>query len=334
VSAESGISVVITTYNRQAVVRKILECLDRQTLPADQFEVIVADDESPDSTPEMVEEMASRVGYPLRHMRHKNQGPGATQNAGLRAADFDIVLLIADDIMPAPQMLAEHLKTHRDFPGEEFAVLGKAAQSPELPQTVIHKVWDPFQYHRFEGRREVEGFHFMGCNISVKKTFLLTHGLYRERRGIAHEDIELGYRLWQKGLRIIYNPEAFAYHEHEESLDRICSRAYERGMNFDLLSDNLPAEFVFPLYKIFTPSAGLGPCLKMLPRECGRYVLFNGPMVKFFWHPLLQRAENNPLAAKFATQTAYRGVAGYYLRKGLRDKQRQKSKMAERPCVT
>ncbi len=333
-SENPAISVVITTYNRQAMVRKMLARLDTQTFPADQFEVIVTDDESPDSTPEMVREMAGRVGYRLRHLRHKNQGPGATQNLGIKAAQSDLVLLLADDIIPEPQLLAEHVKTHREYPGDEYAVLGKATQSPELPRTALHKVWDPFQYQRFDGRRELAGFYFFGCNISVKKAFLLANGMYHERRGVAHEDIELGYRLWQKGLRIIYNPAAFAWHEHEESLERICSRAYERGQNFDLLADNLPPQFVFPLYKIMSPSAGLGPCLKMLPRECGRFALFNGPLVKLFWLPVLRRADRNPVAAMFASGVAYRGVSGYYLRKGYRDKQRERVGMTQTPCVT
>jgi GT2 family glycosyltransferase len=253
---------------------------------------------------------------------------------GIRAAEYEIVLLMADDIIPEPELLAEHMITHREYPGAEYAVLGKAIQSPELPHTALHKVWDPFQYQRFEGRHELEGFYFFGCNISVKKSFLLANGMYHERRGIAHEDIELGYRLWKKGLKIIYNPKAFAWHEHDEALERICTRAYERGQNFDLLADNLPPEFVFPLYKIMSPSAGLGACLKMLPRECGRFALFNGPMVKLFWLPVLRRADSNPLAAKFATGTAYRGVSGYYLRKGYRDKQRERSRLTQKPCIT
>lgn len=327
-------SVIVTTYNRHRMVRKILERLDQQTLPVEQFEVIVADDESPDDTPAMVAEMATKVRYPLRFLRHKNAGPGATQNMGIKAAEREIVLLMADDIIPEPELLAEHMKSHREYPGDEYAVLGKALQSPELPATALHKVWDPFQYQRFEGRKEIEGFYFFGCNISVKKAFLLANGMYHERRGIAHEDIELGYRLWKKGLKIIYNPAAFAWHEHDEALDRICTRAYERGQNFDLLADNLPPEFVFPLYKIMSLSAGVGPCLRMLPRECGRFALFNGPMVKLFWLPVLRRADTNPLAAKLAKGVAYRGVSGYYLRKGYRDKLRERNRLSSKPCVT
>lgn len=323
-SSDPKISVVITTYNRQASVRKMLELLDQQTLPPESFEVVVADDGSPDETPEMIAELLKRVRYNLRHLRHKNQGPGAAQNLGIRDAACDIVLLLADDIMPSPRMLEEHLKSHTEHPEDCFAVLGKVIQSPELPRDALHKVWDPFQYDRFDGRTEVEGFNFMGCNISFKKSFMVANGMYRERAAIAHEDIELGYRLMTKGLRIIYNSCALAYHEHVESLEKICTRAYERGRNFDLLEDNLPPELVFPLYKIHSLKAGVGPYLRMLPREVARKAAFNGLTVNAFWLPILRQADASAWAAPFASNAAYRGVSGYFMRKGYHERQREK----------
>jgi GT2 family glycosyltransferase len=312
------ISVVIATYNRCDVLRETLNRLRRQTVSPDRFEVIVVDDGSPDRTAEVVNGMISECEYPLRFLSHENRGPGYTENVGIRAARHPLVLLIADDIWPAPTLLAEHLASHEKYPDAHFAVLGSVSQSPELPATVLHRHWDPFQYGRFTDGEEVDAVNFMACNVSVKRDFILASGMFRERRGAAHEDIELGYRLRQQGMRLVFNRAAAAVHQHAETLDGICRRAFERGRNFDLLLETIPAQFVLPLYKIAARGAGLAGLVKLLPRELVRASLFNAVTVPWFWRPILAAAEHNALARLFAGPFVYRGVAGYYLREGFR----------------
>jgi GT2 family glycosyltransferase len=225
--------------------------------------------------------------------------------------------LLADDIWATPDLLARHLAMHRDHPEESAAVLGKVLQSPELPPTVMHRHWDPFRYYLFNGRTEVEPYRFLACNISCKREFLVEHGLFRERRAAAHEDIELGYRLGRKGLRIFYAENALAYHYHEETLELACRRAYERGLNFDILSDNIPGSLIYPAYRLFVPQAGLKALVRLLFREIPRAALFNRWTVPWIWTPLLKGAERNALAARFARLSTYRGVVGHYFRKGF-----------------
>ena len=149
----------------------------------------------------------------------------------------------------------------------------------------------------------------------------MRNGMFEERKGAANEDIELGYRLGQKGLEIIYNPRALAWHYHVETLKGACRRAYERGKNFDLLSENIPPKIIFPLYHLLSIEAGLVCYMKMLPRELARTIIFNGLTVNKFWRPILEQSENKAWIARiFANGITYRGVIYYYLRAGLRDK--------------
>ena len=313
------ISVVIATYNRREVLRETLSRLRRQPLPHECFEVVVVDDGSTDDTAAMVEAMMGECEYSLRYYTHQNRGPGYSENVGIRAARYPLVLLIADDIWPSPSLLAEHVATHRKYPDINVAVLGGVSQSPDLPPTVLHRHWDPFQYNRFVDGAEIDAVNFLACNVSIKRDFILAGEMFRERQGAAHEDIELGYRLRQRGMRLIFAKSAAAFHHHGETLGGICKRAYERGRNFDVLLGTMPADFVLPLYKIATPKAGLAGLLKLLPRELIRGPLFNAMTVSYFWLPVLAAAEHNALARCFASGFAYRGVSGYYLRKGYKE---------------
>jgi|APLak6261664116_1056043.scaffolds.fasta_scaffold13282_2 GT2 family glycosyltransferase len=313
------ISVVIATYNRCEVLRETLSRLRRQTLSHERFEVVVVDDGSTDDTAVMVEAMIGKCEYSLRYFFHENRGPGYTENVGIRAAHHPLLLLIADDIWPSPFLLAEHVAAHQKYPDINVAVLGGVSQSHDLPPTVLHQHWDPFQYNRFVDGTEIDAVNFLACNVSIKRDFILAGEMFRERRAVAHEDIELGYRLRQRGMRLIFAKTATAFHQHLETLDGICKRAYERGRNFDMLLGTIPADFVLPLYKIATPKAGLAGLLKLLPRELIRAPLFNAMTVFHFWLPVLAAAEHNPLARCFASGFAYRGVSGYYLRTGYKE---------------
>ncbi len=323
------ISVVIATYNRRDVLKTTLEKLACQTLSPERFEVIVVDDGSSDRTDEMMAGMIGLLPYEVSYRRHENRGPGYTENRGIMLARSRLILLIADDIWPFPTLLEEHLKSHRANPEDRFAVLGKVRQSPKLPATAIQNNWDPFVYSRFEGKKELETIFFYACNISVKKAFLLEHGMFRERKGAAHEDAELGYRLGRKGLKILYNPNAIADHFHEETLEKMCKRAYERGVNFDMLSEKISKTYVFRLYKIASPEAGFRTYLRMLPREFVRAFFFNTLTVNGFWLPILKRADESRMAAFFSHPLSYRGVNGYFLREGYRELARRQKAAKE-----
>ncbi len=328
------ISVVIATYNRCETLKATIEKLALQLMSPADFEVLVVDDGSTDDTAAMVESLISSMPYKLRYFWHENLGPGYTQNRGIKEADSNLVLLMADDIWATSEMLEQHLKSHKEFPNENIAILGKVIQSPDLPSTVMHKYWDPFRYDILDGKRQLDAIHFLACNISVKKNFLLENGLYRERKGAAHEDIELGYRLGQKGLKIVYNEDALAYHYHPETLDSACQRAYERGRNFDMLSENIPKSYIFPLYNIFTLQVNFWDCVKMLPREFIRKLLFNGFTVNSFWIPILNYAEVNPIAALFACGITYRGTIYYHMRLGYKDLKKRRNVSSLKTVIT
>lgn len=317
------ISVVIATYNRCTILETTLRKLALQSVSPNRYEVLVIDDGSTDRTSETVKSLIDTLPFRLRYLCHENRGPGYTQNRGIREASCKLLLLVADDIWVTPQFIEQHMKTHAEHSGENIAVLGKVLQSPELPQTTMQKRWDPFRFCLLEDKSELSSLHFFGCNISLKKEFLLRNGMYRERRGAAHEDIELGGRLGQKGLKIIYNSNALAYHYHQETLMAACQRAYERGYNFDLLKDNIPIIVLLPHYKFLTFDAGLKVFVKMLPREIIRLLLFNRLFVDFFWLPVLKCAERCSAFTLFAHSFTYRGVIGCYLRKGYKKHQKR-----------
>lgn len=83
------ISVIIPTYNRQKWLEEILASIAVQTLPVEQFEVIVVDDGSKDGTREV-----AHKAYPfrLRYFYQTNQGDAAARNLGAKHSEAEFLV--------------------------------------------------------------------------------------------------------------------------------------------------------------------------------------------------------------------------------------------------
>src|SRR4051812_21429783 len=94
------VTVVIPTYNAARWVEETLESVIRQTLPAENLEIVVADDASKDDSVRIARAFLER--HSVRHqvvVREKNGGIGPARNSGWRVATGDwINFLDADDL--------------------------------------------------------------------------------------------------------------------------------------------------------------------------------------------------------------------------------------------
>lgn len=341
-SAPPALSVVMATYNRADTLTETIRHLTDQDLDPQAFEVIIADDASPDETCAVVERAIARVPFHLKLLRNdRNRGPGYTENRGIREARAPLILLMADDIWMVRGALRAHLEFHRRHPEPWLAAMGCVLQSPRLNDTVFLRKWDPFRFREIGEATELPYYRFWANNVSVKRAFLLEHGLFREPRGRggapAHEDAELGYRLHKAGMKIVYNPSALGYHYHHVTLQGATKRWYERGLNWGALWKLVPEPEIPVIYHVLTWRT-LGDHVRalfgsrrsylmphnrnvaaLLLGHLARAVGFNAVTVKHFWWPLLERAESSPLLARFMSARLYRLFLYYHFIKGVRD---------------
>lgn len=343
------ISVVVPTYNRCDTLRKTLTCLNNQDLAAEDFEVILIDDGSPDATREVVAELIPTMRCATRYFRHENHGAGYTANRGLREARAPIVLLMADDIQMMPGTVREHLRAHQENPDRATTILGRVDQSPELQQTVFIRHWDPFQFRGFKGVTTLPHYMFWICNLSAKREFLLANKGFKETKGRAgghdHADCEFGGRLRKDGLKILYNDKALAHHLQFETLDQAIARYHQRGLNWVPYAESAGDPEVNVAYhvlnrytikdhlRVFTGPNTLSGLQKNplahLVFHLGRALAFNGLTVPWIWRPLFDLAEKSPAVAKLMNRHLYRVFLFYHFIKGIRD---ARAKFGDRSC--
>lgn len=211
------VSVIIPTHDRLDVLPEVLQALERQEEPP-EFEVLVVDDGSQPATAEFLR--AWRPRYPHRVLSQSPSGPAVARNAGVRAAAGRWVAFLGDDTVPRPDWLRAHRRAHRERGEGDLAVIGYTGWHPRMRRTrfldYINEHGLQFGYALIEDRERVPFNFFYTSNVSLPRELLLEVGLFDTSfPHAAWEDIEVAYRLMQRGMRMLYRASAVARHHHE-----------------------------------------------------------------------------------------------------------------------
>jgi glycosyltransferase involved in cell wall biosynthesis len=242
-----GISVIIPTYNRCQKLLRVLQSLESQTLDAKRFEVIVVDDGSTDATPEMIG--GYRQNSPLRitYVRQSNKLQAAARNRGIALAREPLLMFIGDDIVPSPDLLRQHLDFHRQHNCcGDMAVVGRIKWQGDLCPTPFMKYINdrgPQFAFALMGHPGPWSFDcFYASNVSLPREMLqkLGRAFDEDFKSYGWEDAELGYRLELAGMRLLYNADAVAYHDHPTDVRQFCQRQHQVGQCSRLLFEKHP----------------------------------------------------------------------------------------------
>jgi GT2 family glycosyltransferase len=239
-------SIVVPTYRRCASVLRLLKALNTQTVPPDQFEVIVSIDGSEDGTREMVENFPSR--YALRCLWNKRRGRAGACNSGLRASLGNLVIFLDDDMEPGPNLVAGHLAAHTQdacvgIIGAAPVVFG--AGSPPVVQYIGRKFARHLKNLGTPGYR-LKFRDFYSGNFSVDRAVLLKCGGFDEDFTFyGNEDLELSLRLTRLGVHLEFSPHALARQHYEKSFASLAQDNIEKGRTAVLLAVKHPETFAY-----------------------------------------------------------------------------------------
>ena len=198
--------VVIPTRDRWPILARTLDGLRHQSVTGFAVTVVV------DGPTGAVPDLGS-----VDVLTQPHRGPGAARNAGARRSRQPLVLFLGDDMVPDPTLVAEHLAAHRRFASDADAVLGHVTWHPEVAggrlQRWLERSASQFDFATISGGEAGFG-HFYSCNVSLKRRFFLDAGGFDEAFTYYYEDLDCGYRLHQKGMRLHHVPGAGARHLH------------------------------------------------------------------------------------------------------------------------
>lgn len=205
--AEPRASVVVATRDRRPRLEELLRSLRAQTLESDQFEVIVVDDGSRDSTPALLRSEVEAPGLRFARIRRSHpEGPSSARNAGWREARSPLVAFIDDDCVATPRWLESLLRASDGNPGG--IVQG---QTQPIPAELDRRGrTGPFSRTL---RVDRKGPHYQTCNIVYPRSVLeRLDGFDAEVFPFVGEDADLAWRAMAGGTPVVFEPSALVFH--------------------------------------------------------------------------------------------------------------------------
>lgn len=212
-------SVVIPTYNRKLILEKCLRALEQQSLPTssaiDGYEIVLVDDGSTDGTVDWIRQNATDFPH-VKLFCQDHKGPAAARNLGVQQAIGDTIIFIDSDLVVTEQFL----QAHADGLRQGQRSLSTPTDPNEPPRLFTygrvintcnfeHPTSEPYKVTDFSAA------YFATGNVAIARHWLEKAGLFDTRFQLyGWEDLELGVRLKQLGLKLIKCPDAVGYHWH------------------------------------------------------------------------------------------------------------------------
>jgi len=278
------LTVAIPTYHRAARLRETLTSLARQDYPADRWEVLVIDNNSPDETAAVVAEFAGARPAP-RYLKETSQGLDYARNRAIAEARGDIIVFADDDILAEPTWLTEMNRPFaNDAAGTISAVGGEVI--PVFPDGLPAWVaeWHSPLAFRPEAGPLAAAQSPMGANLAIRREVFARLGVFHTTLDRAAGnyfsggDAEMIRRIHAAGGEVWFAPAAavrhqmpagrttFRYasrHAFDSARSRVIDRAGQPGSGAYLTS-----RFVANAFKAL--ACGLTALLWLLLGQIGR----------------------------------------------------------------
>jgi glycosyltransferase involved in cell wall biosynthesis len=239
-----SISVIIPTYQRAALVQRILRALANQTLAPDEYEVIVSIDGSDDETSGTIAQL--KVPYRLIVGSQPHRGRAAACNAGIKLAHGELVVLLDDDMEPVPGFLSAHRDAHPA--GSQLGVLGSVPITvDESSPPIVKYIGAKFNRHLEQLAKpgyQFELTHFYSGNFSICRDILLRiHAFDEAFKEYGNEDLDLSVRLRMAGVQLRFCSEARARQYYIKDFAALARDNIAKGSTAVLLATKHPQTF-------------------------------------------------------------------------------------------
>ncbi len=230
-------SIIIPVYNRPQEIDELLDSLIRQDFQ-DNFEVIIVEDGSQDSSENIVEKYKSQLN--LNYFFKDNSGAGASRNFGMQQATGNYFLILDSDVIVPHQYLSEVKKGLQENYTDAFGGPDAAHQSfTPLQKAINYSMTSVLTTGGIRGKKNGVGkFQPRSFNLGLSQiAFSKTKGFTQMKTG---EDIDLTFRLWENGFETQLIENAFVYHKRRSTIKQFFKQTFSFGTARPILNKKYP----------------------------------------------------------------------------------------------
>lgn len=258
-------SIIIPTFNGALRIGNCLDALLPQVAGSDT-EIIVVDDGSSDNTCDQIQR------YPgVRLISQVNSGPAAARNRGALESKGRIILFTDDDCVPVPGWLSAMTK-----PFDDEAIVGAKGAYRTRQKSLVARFVQLDYEDRYHMMADLPAIDFVDTYSAAfrRERFLELNGYDTTFPVACAEDIELSYRMSERGWKMVFVPSAIVFHTHPDTLSRYLKKKYKfafwrmlalRKNPKKTLKDSHTPQ-IMKLQLLFAPALAVAACIDLLIR--------------------------------------------------------------------
>ncbi len=210
-------SIIIVNWNGKHLLGECLDSVFAQSF--EDFEVILVDNASTDGSAELVKENYPRVRI---IQNSENAGFARANNLGAKAAGGDYLVLLNYDTAVEKGWLGALLA-----PMEQDPTIGCTSSKVIFygKRDLINSAGTFFSFIGVSGSlgdavprtsfmHPFELFAPTGASFAVRRKLYAEIGGFDESYFMYDEDVDLGWRIWNAGFRVVFIPDSIAYHKY------------------------------------------------------------------------------------------------------------------------
>jgi cellulose synthase/poly-beta-1,6-N-acetylglucosamine synthase-like glycosyltransferase len=210
---EPTVTVLITAYNEEKDLRAKLENTFALDYPAEKLEILVASDCSTDATDEIARSFAGR-GVKL-YRQQSRQGKTAAQNAAVELAGGEIILFSDATTMYRPDVLRTVMPNFND--ASIGCVAGKLIYVDPANTNIGKGARSYWNYETFLKEAESRACSLIGVSGAL---YAVRRNAYVPMYPEACSDFLIATKLYEQGLRTVYEPAAICTEETNRQPER------------------------------------------------------------------------------------------------------------------
>ena len=218
----------MSTYNRSEILPAAIESVLGQDASEVSYELIVVDNNSTDSTRQIVESFISQGHCHLKYFFEPRQGLSHARNTGIANAEGEIIVFIDDDVRARSDWL-KNIKRAFDLYPEVECVGGKILPKwrTDPPSWLNSDHWGPLALQDYGDEplfvNDEKPLCLAGANFSFRREVFRDALFSPEFR--RAQDIEFLVRFWRGGGRAMYVPDVVVFADVQ---DERVTKAYHR----------------------------------------------------------------------------------------------------------
>ena len=206
-SFQPFISILVPTFNEEAVIQKRLQNLQALRYPKDKFEILVVDSGSSDATKSVVERMCHESEAPRVRLVCEDQrrGKASAINCGTAHAAGDIVLVTDANSLFDENVLAELAP---NFENVKIGGVGGryVVSNPENPLPSVEQFYWELEDVLRTGESELDSACLFQGEINAWRKSIV-----KADPAMIGEDLDMSIVIRKKGYKVAFEPKAICY---------------------------------------------------------------------------------------------------------------------------